>query len=87
MCSCPEAFTGLQKEYALVMRINWKDVFKFLSGAFFVTAGASWYLSWYHISVRVPFLGLTMTPEFLEIRGFIHFALFLITFYFGSIKK
>jgi hypothetical protein len=21
------------------MRINWKDVFKFLSGAFFVTAG------------------------------------------------
>ena len=23
------------------MRINWKDVFKFLSGAFFVTAGAS----------------------------------------------
>jgi hypothetical protein len=69
------------------MRINWKDVFKFLSGAFFVTAGASWYLSSYHISVPVPFLGLTMTPEFLEIRGFIRFALFLITFYFGFIKK
>lgn len=69
------------------MRINWKDVFKFLSGAFFVTAGASWYLSWYHISVPVPFLGLTMTPEFLEIRSFIHFALFLITTYFGFIKK
>jgi len=69
------------------MRINWKDVFKFLSGAFFVTAGASWYFSWYHISVPVPFFGLTMTPEFLGIRGFIHFALFLISFYFGFIKK
>jgi hypothetical protein len=67
------------------MRINWKEVFKFLSGGFFVSAGASWYLSWYHVSV--PFFGLTMTPEFLGIRGFIHFALFLISFYFGFIKK
>ena len=68
------------------MRINWKDVFKFLSGAFFVTAGASWYFSWYQIGV--PFFGLfTMNPEFLAIRGFIHFALFLISFYLGFIKK
>ena len=69
------------------MRINSKDVFKFLSGAFFVTAGASWYLSWYHITVPIPFFGLRFTPELLEIRGFIHFALFLISFYFGFIKK
>jgi len=69
------------------MRINWKDVFKFLSGAFFVTAGASWYLSWYHVSVPVPFFGLTITPEFLRIRGFIHLALFLISFYLGFIRK
>jgi len=69
-----------------IMKINWKDVLKFLSGAFFVTAGANWYLAWYHISV--PFFGLaTMTPKFLELRGFLHFALFLISFYFGSIKK
>jgi hypothetical protein len=68
------------------MRINWKDVFKFLSGAFFVTAGASWYFWWYHISVPVPFFGF-MTPEFLGLRGFIHFALFLISFYLGFIKK
>lgn len=67
------------------MRTSWKDVFKFLSGAFFVTAGASWYLSWYQISV--PFFGLTMTPEFLSTRGFIHFTLFLISFYFGFMKK
>ena len=63
----------------------WKEACKFLSGAFFVTAGASWYFSWYHISV--PFLGTAMTPEFLKIRGFIHFGLFLATFYFGFIKK
>jgi hypothetical protein len=31
-------------------------------------------------------IGLTMTPEFLGIRGFIHFALFLISFYFGFIN-
>ncbi len=67
------------------MKINWKDVLKFLSGAFFVTSGASWYLSWYHISVS--FFGLTMTPEFLELRGFLHFTLFLISSYFGFIKK
>jgi len=66
-------------------KINRKEVCKFLSGAFFVTAGASWYFSLYHISV--PFMGTSMSPEFLLIRGFIHFGLFLITFYFGFIKK
>jgi hypothetical protein len=65
--------------------INWKEISKFLSGAFFVTAGASWYLSWYHITM--PFMGTTMSPEFLAIRGFIHFGLFLMTFYFGFFWK
>jgi len=63
----------------------WQDACKFLSGAFFVTAGASWYFSWYNIAV--PFLETKMSPEFLLIRGFIHFGLFLMTFYFGFIKK
>jgi len=65
--------------------INWKEIFKFLSGAFFVTAGASWYLSYYHITM--PIMGTTMSPDFLFVRGFIHFGLFLLTFYFGFIKK
>jgi hypothetical protein len=70
------------------MRINWKEIFKFLSGAFFVTAGASWYFSCLHVAVPFPFFGFTkMSPEFLGIRGFIHFTLFLITFYLGFIKK
>jgi hypothetical protein len=67
------------------MKARWRDVLKFLSGAFFVTAGASWYLSWHHIAV--PFFGHTMSPEFLRLRGFIHFALFLTSFYFGFIKR
>ena len=67
------------------MRINWKEILKFLSGAFFVTAGASWYLSWHHIAL--PFFGLTISPEFFAFRGFLHFALFLISFYFGFIRK
>ncbi len=58
---------------------------KFLSGAFFVTAGASWYFAWLQISV--PFMGTAMTPEFLYVRGFIHFVLFLVSFYFGFMHK
>jgi hypothetical protein len=70
------------------MKIIWKEVLKFLSGAFFVTAGASWYFSWFHVVVPFPFFGFTaMSPEFLGIRGFIHFALFLACLYFGFIKK
>lgn len=70
------------------MRINWKDIFKFLSGAFFVTAGASWYFYWLNLAVPFPFFGFTtMSPAFLGLRGFIHFALFLISFYFGFIRK
>ena len=68
------------------MRVNWKDVFKFLSGAFFVTAGASWYLSWYHISVPFLYSGLGLPGVFGNTR--LHtLALFLISFYFGFIKK
>lgn len=67
------------------MKIKWKEVLKFLSGAFFVTAGTNWYLSWNHIAV--PFFGITISPEFLAVRGFIHFALFLFSFYFGFIRK
>jgi hypothetical protein len=70
------------------MKINWKDIFKFLSGAFFVTAGASWYFWWVNVAVPFPFFGFkTMTPEFLGVRGVIHFMLFLCSFYFGFVEK
>lgn len=63
----------------------WKEACKFLSGAFFVTAGASWYFSFY--GMAVPLMGYSMTPRFLFVRGFIHFGLFLATFYIGFMKK
>lgn len=66
-------------------KIKWNDLLKFLSGAFFVTAGASWYFAYYKIDI--PFMRTTMSHQFLAARGFLHFALFLITFYFGFIKK
>ena len=70
------------------MRNIWREMLKFLSGAFFVTSGASWYFSWLHVAVPFPFFGVgAMTPEFLGARGFLHFALFLITFYLGFIRK
>jgi hypothetical protein len=71
------------------MKTDWKtvlkEVLKFLSGAFFVSAGVNWWMYFNHIAV--PFFGTTLSPEFLGIRGFIHFALFLICLYFGFIKK
>lgn len=70
------------------MRNVWREMFKFLSGAFFVTAGASWYFWWLHVAVPFPFFGVgAMSPEFLGARGFFHFALFLITFYLGFIRN
>ena len=67
------------------MRINAKDVFKFLSGVFFATTLSSWYFAWYQVSL--PFLGLTVTPDLWIFRGAIHFALFLIAVYCGFVRK
>lgn len=67
------------------MSIPWREILKFLSGAFFVTAGASWYFA--QLNMSVPFFGLTMTPDFLFYRGFLHFGLFLASFYYGFIRK
>jgi hypothetical protein len=68
-----------------MLKINWKEICKFLSGAFFVTAGASWYFS--YLKIELPFLGTTLTAEFLFIRGCLHFGLFLYTLYYGFVKK
>jgi hypothetical protein len=62
-----------------------KEVCKFLSGAFFVSAGVNWWM--YFNDMQASLFGMILTPKFLGIRGFIHFGLFLITFFFGFIKK
>ena len=65
-----------------MIKLNWREICKFLSGAFFVTAGASWYFA--YCKIDLPFMGSTMSHEFLAIRGFIHFGLFLFSFYFET---
>jgi len=67
------------------MKINCKEVFKFLSGAAFVGAGTNLYLSLNNISL--PFLGYTFSPQFLGLRGLVGSILFLVFFYFGYLKK
>jgi hypothetical protein len=66
-------------------QIVWKEICKFLSGAFFVSAGVNWWMYFNHI--QAPIFGTTWSPGFLGIRGFIHFGLFTFTFYFGFIRK
>jgi hypothetical protein len=56
-----------------------KEACKFLSGAFFVSAGVNWWMYFNHIPA--PFFGTTWSLEFLGIRGFI------ASFYFGFIRK
>lgn len=67
------------------MRINWKEVFKFLSGAAFVGSITNVYL--YFNNIAVPFLGYTITPELLGLRSLVGFILFLVFLYFGYLKK
>ncbi len=70
---------GQMKAYIL------KESCKFLSGAFFVTAGASWYFAYYRI--EVPLMGTTMSPDFLFVRGFIHMTLCALSFWYGYLRK
>ena len=68
-----------------MIKIKWKEVFKFLSGALFAGSLANLYL--YLNNISVPFLSYVISPQFLGIRSLIQFALFLVFFYYGYIKK
>jgi hypothetical protein len=68
------------------VKVNWREVFKFLSGAAFVGAGINFYL--YLNGVQLPpFFGLTISHEFLGFRSLVGFILFLIFFYAGYLKN
>jgi len=62
------------------MRINWRDVFKFLSGFAAASSLANFYL--YMADISVPFLGYTLSPQFVGVRAAVNFILFLVFFYF-----
>jgi hypothetical protein len=67
------------------MRVKWREVFKFLSGAAFAGTRANLYLALNHVSI--PVLGYTMTPELLGWRSVVSLVLFLLFFYGGYARK
>ena len=75
----------------LYVAINYREVRKFLAGAFFVSSGACWYLWMTGVSfpIVLPYAGTVSveTPEISGQRAIVHFILFLLCFYFGFISK
>ena len=80
--------------YALAVfyaAIKFREVRKFLAGAFFVSAGTLWYM-WANsitIPLVMPYVGTISveTPDISGQRAIVHFVLFLLCFYFGFIRK
>ena len=75
---------------ALYVAIKFREVRKFLAGAFFVSSGITWYL-WLtgtSIPLVVPYVGTIAieTPDISGQRAIVHFILFLLCFYFGFIS-
>jgi hypothetical protein len=66
-------------------RIPWTEVAKFLSGAFFVSAGVLFYL--YMMDVSVPVAGFIVPPPVHAVRSMVHSVFFIATFWFGFIRK
>ncbi|MEH2513175.1 hypothetical protein V1291_004529 [Nitrobacteraceae bacterium AZCC 1564] len=72
---------------AIYFGVRYRDVRKFLAGAFFVSSGTLFYL--YLADVSMPLLGTSFmeTPEISGGRSVIHFILFLICLYFGFFRR
>jgi len=71
----------------LYFAIRSREFRKFLAGAFFVSGGMQCYF--YLANVSMPLVGtdIVQTPELSGLRSILHFILFLVTFYFGFIRK
>ena len=71
----------------LYFAIGSREFRKFLAGAFFVSGGMQFYF--YLANVSIPLVGtsIVQTPELSGVRSILHFIFFLLTFYFGFIKK
>jgi hypothetical protein len=69
------------------LTVNWKEVCKFLSGAFFVSTGVLFYL--YVAGSPVPVVGahLAVTPTVNGVRAAVHAILFIVFFYIGYIRQ
>jgi hypothetical protein len=69
------------------MRVNWKEVCKFLAGASFVNAGILFYLCLTNTSVPVLGTHFVVDPQTNGLRSVAHFIFFLLCFYVGFIRK
>ena len=67
------------------MRINWREVFKFFSGAAFVGTIANAML--FQQNVSMSFWGFTISPQLFGLRAVLSLVLFAAFFYFGYLKK
>jgi hypothetical protein len=75
----------LKQGERIMNRINWKEVFKFLSGVTFTGAIANFYL-WLH-DIPLPFLTYTISPRLLGARSVVHLVAFVLFFYFGYLSR
>jgi hypothetical protein len=84
-------FIVLYASATLYVAIKYREVRKFLAGAFFVSSGILWYLwvTGVTIPVVLPYAGTISieTPGISGQRAIVHFILFLLCFYFGFISK
>lgn len=63
------------------------DFRKFLTGAFFVSAGIQIYLAYAKVAIPVLGTNLVQTSNVGYTRGFLHLILCVLCFYFGFVKK
>jgi hypothetical protein len=72
---------------SLTLAWRYRDVRKFLAGAFFVSSGILFYL--YLADVSVPLLGTSFveTPRISAGRAIVHFLLFVLCLYSGFIRR
>lgn len=84
-------FIVLYGRAALYAAIKYREVRKFLAGAFFVSSGVLWYLWMTGVSLPLvmPYVGTIAveTPAISGQRAIVHFMLFVLCFYFGFISK
>ena len=73
----------LDAAVTLFLAWRYREVRKFLAGAFFVSSGMQFYF--YLARIPVPLIGTNavQSPELSAGRSAIHFVLFLICLYFG----
>jgi hypothetical protein len=73
--------------YVLHRRGGWRDIFKFLSGSFFVSAGILYYLAAMKVSVPVLGTRYVESPQVSGRRAIVHTALCAICLYLGFFRK